>query len=75
MSAPIEAKVKAATVGCYLAGTAGLAILGAVQGDLTLVDFLPAWAQAVLVPLIPTAITAVAGFVTRHTPRPAVPQR
>jgi hypothetical protein len=36
-------------------------VLYAVKGDLTLIDFFPSWVQAVVVPLIPTAITAVAG--------------
>lgn len=67
---PVEKKVKAATVGSYLGAVAVLAVLYAVKGDLTLIDFLPSWVQAIVVPLVPTAITAVSGYKADHTPRP-----
>ena len=69
MSAPVETKVKAASVGAYLASVAGLAVLGAVQSDASLLGFLPDWLTALLVPVLPTAVPFVAGWQARHTPR------
>jgi hypothetical protein len=69
----VEAKVKAMTVGIYLACSALLLILELVKGDLSLIDFLPGWVQALVAPLIPTAIAAVAGYRAEHEPRPDLP--
>jgi len=70
---PIEAKVKAMTLGSYLAGVAGLAVLQAINDDLTLIEFLPDWLETILIPLLPTGIAAVAGWKAQHTPRPDLP--
>ncbi|MFG3051922.1 holin [Kitasatospora sp. NPDC048239] len=67
--ARIETKVKAATAGAYLASTALLADLTALQDQPGLVSWLPAWVAPLVLPLIPAAITAVAGYQARHTPR------
>ncbi|MEU8040854.1 hypothetical protein [Streptosporangium sp. NPDC049078] len=72
-SKPVEAKVKAMTVGIYLASAALLLVLEMVKGDLSLIDFLPGWVQALVAPLLPTAIAAVAGYKARHEPRPDLP--
>lgn len=68
-AAPIEAKVKAATSVTFVASLL-LAVLNAVSADSALLDPLPAWLQAALVALIPTAVTYLAGWQARHTPRP-----
>ncbi|MEO3867396.1 hypothetical protein ABGB18_01050 [Nonomuraea sp. B12E4] len=31
------------------------------------------WVEAITLPLVPTALAAVAGFKARHTPRPDLP--
>ncbi|MEV7770600.1 holin [Kitasatospora sp. NPDC086791] len=68
--AQIETKVKAATVAAYLGSTALLADLTAVQNQPGLVSWMPGWLAPFVLSLIPTAITAVAGYQARHTPRP-----
>ncbi|MGV9779817.1 hypothetical protein [Streptosporangium sp. NPDC003464] len=72
-SKPVEAKVKAMTVGIYLACSALLLILELIKGDLSLIDFLPGWVQALIAPLLPTAIAAIVGYQARHTSRPDLP--
>ncbi|MER7212439.1 hypothetical protein ABT340_35750 [Streptosporangium sp. NPDC000239] len=69
----VEAKVKWATLGTYLGSVAALSVLQAVNSDLSLIAFWPDWLETITVPLIPTAITAVSGFMARHTPRPDLP--
>lgn len=69
MPAPIETKVKAATLAAYLGSTALLAVLTAVQDQPELVSWLPAWLAPFLLAVIPAAVTAVAGYQARHTPR------
>jgi len=71
--APVEAKVKAATLATYLGSVGVLAVLQAVSGDLSLIAFLPDWLETILVPLVPTAITAVSSYKADHTPRPDLP--
>lgn len=66
--APIERKVTAATVGAYLAGLAGLAILNGIA-DANLIAGLPDLAEVMLAPLLPAAVAFLAGFIARHTPR------
>ena len=68
--APVEAKVKAMTLASYLAGVGGVAILQALNSDHSLIAFLPDWVEAVAIPLLPTALAAVAGYRAKHTPRP-----
>jgi hypothetical protein len=69
MAAPVEKKVSVATLGAYLGSTGLLAILTAVQNDAGLVAGLPDALEPFLLALIPTAITFVGGWATRHTPR------
>ncbi|MFJ4738691.1 holin [Streptomyces sp. NPDC088775] len=68
MAAPIEAKVKAASAATFLAGLA-VALLNAIVADSSLLGPLPAWAQAPLLALVPTALAWLAGYQARHTPR------
>ncbi|MFF5891173.1 holin [Streptomyces globisporus] len=70
-NAPVEAKVKAASTGAFLAGLA-VAMLNAVVADSSLLGPLPAWLQAPLLALVPTALTWLAGYQARHTPRSIV---
>lgn len=67
--APVETKVKATTTVTFLASLL-LAVLNAVSADSALLDPLPAWLQAVVVALVPTAVTFLAGWQAKHTPRP-----
>ena len=68
-TAPIEQKVKAATAAAYLGSTGLLAALTAVQDQPGLVGFLPAWLSPFVLPIVPAAVTLVAGYQARHTPR------
>lgn len=68
-SAPIETKVKAATAGVYLSSVAGLGVLEAVHDAPLLIAWLPDWIEPFILGLVPTAITAVAAYQARHTPR------
>ncbi|GAA4945825.1 hypothetical protein HD597_006732 [Nonomuraea thailandensis] len=70
---PVEAKVKAMGLTAYLAGVAGMAVLQAVADDPSMIAFLPDWIEAIALPLVPTALAAVAGFKAQHTPRPDIP--
>lgn len=70
MAAPVEKKVTAASVAAYLGSTGLLAILAAVQGDARLVGALPDGLSPFVLALVPTVITAVAGWAAKHTPRP-----
>ncbi|PRX66090.1 hypothetical protein B0I32_106226 [Nonomuraea fuscirosea] len=70
---PVETKVKAMTLTAYLSGVAGMAILQTVADAPSLIAFLPDWVEAVILPLVPTALSAVAGWKARHTPRPDLP--
>lgn len=65
---PVERKVTFATVGAYLAGVAGLAIVNAVS-DAHLLGGLPDLLETMLAPLGPALVTFLAGFAARHTPR------
>lgn len=67
---PVEVKVKAMTLVSYLGGVAGVAVLQALNADHSLIEFLPDWVEAVAIPLLPTALAAVAGYRAKHTPRP-----
>ncbi|SCD36958.1 hypothetical protein GA0115251_105913 [Streptomyces sp. TverLS-915] len=69
MAEPVETKVKASTVAAYLASTGLLAVLTAVQDHAGLVAGLPDVAEPFVLALVPTAITAVAGWAAKHTPR------
>lgn len=66
--AAIETKVTAATATTFVVGLV-VATLNAIQADTSLLNPLPAWAQAPLLALVPAALTFLAGYQTRHTPR------
>lgn len=70
---PVEAKVKAMTLVGYLSGVAGMAVLQAVSDSPSMISFLPDWVEAVVLPLLPTGLSALAGWKARHTPRPDLP--
>lgn len=68
-SAPIEKKVKASSVLAYLASLAGLAVLGAVTDDPSLVSGMPDALEPFVLALVPAAAAAIAGWAAPHTPR------
>lgn len=68
-SAPIEKKVKAASALTYLASVAGLAILGAVTDDPSLISSMPDALEPFVLALVPAASAAIAGWAAPHTPR------
>jgi hypothetical protein len=68
-SAPIEKKVKVASLVAYLASVAGLAILGAVTDDPSLVSSMPDALEPFVLALVPAATAAIAGWAAPHTPR------
>ncbi|MBB6557314.1 holin [Nonomuraea rubra] len=70
---PVETKVKVMGLTAYLAGVAGMAVLQTVADDPSVIAFLPDWIEAITLPLVPTALAAVAGFKAKHTPRPDLP--
>lgn len=67
-SAPVEAKVKAATSATFVVSLL-VAVLNAVVADDSLLQPLPAWLQAIVIPIVPAAITFLSGWQVRHTPR------
>ncbi|RLL68123.1 holin [Streptomyces sp. Z26] len=69
MSEPIETKVKASTAAAYLGSTGLLAMLTAVQDNAGLVSSLPDVLEPFVLALVPAAITGVAGWGAKHTPR------
>lgn len=68
MAAPVEAKVKAATTATFLVSLL-IGVLNTVSADSSLLDPLPDWLQALLIAVVPTAITFLAGWQAQHTPR------
>lgn len=71
-SAPVETKVKASTAGTYVASTALLAGLAAVQDDARLLEWMPDSVTPFVLGLVPAAITFVAGWKAKHSPRSLV---
>jgi len=69
----IEAKVIASTIATFVVSLV-LAILNDVQSNHALLGSLPTWSQSVIIAVIPTAITFVSGYLTRHTPRTDIGQ-
>jgi hypothetical protein len=69
MAAPVEKKVKASSALAYLASLAGLAILGAVSDDPSLISGMPDALEPFILALVPAAASAVAGWAAPHTPR------
>jgi hypothetical protein len=68
-SAPIEKKVKASSVLTYLASLAGLAVLGAVTDDPSLISGMPDALEPFVLALVPAAAAGIAGWAAPHTPR------
>jgi hypothetical protein len=68
MRVPIELKVIASATATASAGVA-IAALNAVEADNSLLGPLPAWAQAIALAVVPPALTFLAGYRARHTPR------
>ncbi|MET7321531.1 holin [Streptomyces sp. NPDC005549] len=68
-SAPIEKKVKASSVLAYLASLAGLAVLGGVSDDPSLISGMPDALEPFVLALIPAAGSWIAGWSAPHTPR------
>jgi hypothetical protein len=64
----IEAKVFASTAASAAAGI-GIAVLNDVQADHALLGATPAWAQALVLVLVPPLAAFLAGYQARHTPR------
>ncbi|MGW4239249.1 holin [Streptomyces sp. NPDC004749] len=67
-NAPVEEKVKAASAASFVVGIV-VAVLNAVVADNSLLGPLPVWLQSVILALVPTALTWLAGYQARHTPR------
>jgi hypothetical protein len=68
-SAPIEKKVKVSSVVTYLVSLAGLAILGAVTDDSSLISSMPDALEPFVLALVPAAASWIAGWAAPHTPR------
>ncbi|UDM00093.1 holin [Streptomyces longhuiensis] len=68
-SAPIEKKVKASTAVSYLASLAGLAILGGITDDPSLISGMPDALEPFVLALVPAAASWIAGWAAPHTPR------
>jgi hypothetical protein len=68
VAAPIEHKVKVSTAGAYIAGVVGLAVVSSLT-PANVIPFLPAWASALVAPLLPAAVTFASGWIAKHTPR------
>lgn len=66
-----EAKVRAATVAAYLSSAVLLAGAQELQDHTELLDFLPPLVQVAIAALLPGAVTFLAGWRARHTPRPS----
>jgi hypothetical protein len=66
----IEAKVIAATAAAFVVSVT-VSLLNQVQDDHALLGSLPGALQFVILAVAPTAATFMAGYVARHTPRPA----
>lgn len=67
---PIEKKVTWSAAGAYLAGLVGLAVLQLVGADPTLISGMPDWLEAIILPMVPAAISFLTGYNAKHTPRP-----
>lgn len=68
-SAPIETKVKAGSAIAYLLSLAGLAILGGVTDDPSLISGMPDALEPFVLALVPAAGSWIAGWAAPHTPR------
>lgn len=70
---PVEKKVKHATVASYVGGVALMGVLNGI-GDANLIAGFPDWLEVFIAPMLPTAVTFVAAWVAKHTPRPDLGQ-
>ncbi|MEU0018058.1 holin [Streptomyces rochei] len=68
-SAPIEKKVKASSALAYLASLAGLAVLGGISDDPSLISGMPDALEPFVLALVPAAGSWIAGWAAPHTPR------
>ncbi|MEU6651261.1 holin [Streptomyces sp. NPDC046900] len=66
----VEAKVWAATTAAFVASVA-VSVLNAVQDNHALLGSLPDPLQTIILIVAPTAITFLAGYAAKHTPRPS----
>lgn len=64
----IEAKVIASTAASAAAGI-GVAVLNDVEADHTLLGSTPAWAQALILVVVPPVAAFISGYQAKHTPR------
>jgi len=64
----IEAKVIAATAMSTGVGVA-VAVLNDVEADHSLLGGMPAWAQALVLVVVPPVASFLAGYQAKHTPR------
>jgi predicted membrane protein len=64
----VEAKVWAATTAAFVVSVV-VSLLNEVQDNHALLGSLPGALQAVILIVAPTAITFLAGYAARHTPR------
>lgn len=69
MAAPLEVKVVASTTIAFVVSVL-IAVLNLVAADATLLGSLPAWAQTVLIALVPALGVFGAGYGAAHTSRP-----
>ncbi len=60
--------MKVATIGSYLAGVVGLALVAALS-DGSLLAAIPAPYAVFLAPLVPAAVAFLTAYLTQHTPR------
>ncbi|WNI31498.1 holin [Streptomyces sp. ITFR-6] len=68
----VENKVSWAAAAAYIASTGLLGSLAIIQDDARLLSWMPDAAAPFALALVPAAITFVAGWQAKHTPR-AVP--
>lgn len=65
----VEKKVVTQTVLTLLA-TGAIAVLNGLNGSQVLSNLnLPSWSQGLLITLVPTVLTALGGYVTKHSAR------
>ncbi|MFE6354388.1 holin [Streptomyces rochei] len=68
-SAPVEKKVKASSALAYLVSLAGLAVLGGISDDPSLISGMPDALEPFVLSLVPAAGSWIAGWAAPHTPR------
>lgn len=65
---PLAPKVKWAGIGAYLAGVVSLALVNAFTGDENrlLIEVLPDVVEPFVLPIVPAAVAAIAGYWAKH---------